>query len=201
MTIKLERRGLPMEFRVKQEEDKPPVLEGYGAVFDKLSEELWGFREKISKGAFKETIGRDDIRFLFNHNADHVLGRNTAGTLELNEDENGLRFEVQLPDTQFARDLAVSVERRDIDQCSFGFLVDKDVWDYTDDDMPIRTLEQVSLFDVSLVTYPAYTDTAASVRSMQDTFEEHMADLKEQKRQKPAISMLKRKLDLLEMDN
>lgn len=200
MPTKMERRGIPVEFRVKQEEDKPPILEGYGAVFDKLSEELWGFREKIAKGAFRETIKTDDIRFLFNHNADHVLGRNTAGTLQLNEDENGLRFEVQLPDTQFARDLAISVERGDIDQCSFGFFTEKDSWDRTDEDSTIRTLEQVSLFDVSLVTYPAYTDTSASVRTMKDTYEEHMAELRD-KKEKTSISVLKRKLDLLEMED
>lgn len=198
--MQIERRELPVELRIKSGdgEDKTPILEGYGAVFDSLSEELWGFREKIEQGAFAETIKNDDVRFLFNHNPDHVLGRNTAKTLTLNEDKKGLRFDVELPDTQFAKDLSESVRRGDINQCSFGFVVEKDSWDYTDEDMPIRSLEQVKLFDVSLVTYPAYQDTSASVRSMKEIFEEQIAQAKQKHETEidPAITAASRTREL-----
>jgi hypothetical protein len=184
--MQIERRELPVELRVKsgEGENETPTLQGYGAVFNSLSEPLWGFREQIANGAFATTIQHDDVRFLFNHNPDHVLGRNKAQTLTLTEDEKGLRFEAKLPDTQFARDLAESVRRGDIDQCSFGFTVSNEEWNYEPEE-PVRTLREVKLFDVSLVTYPAYQDTSASVRSMKEVFEEQIAQAK--KEQKPEV--------------
>lgn len=157
-TLSIEQRG----------EDDPPVIQGHAALFNSLSEPLFGFREKIAPGAFKNAIKEDDIRALFNHNPDHVLGRNKSGTLRLNEDKKGLAIEIDPPDTQVARDLQTSIKRGDITQMSFGFQVVKDTFDHKDDGDVIRTLEEVRLFDVSPVTYPAYTDTDVSVRSFED---------------------------------
>lgn len=195
----LERRAIT---ELRSVESETPVLEGYAAVFNTLSEELWGFRERIAKGAFGKTIQEDDIRFLFNHNADHVLGRNKAKTLLLSEDDRGLKFRVDLPDTQFARDLAESVKRGDIDQCSFGFYVVIDNW-RKEDGVIVRTLEEVELFDVSLVTYPAYKDTTASVRFNQTLFQEKIQELEAPALEAAAqsrILVLKRRLDLLEKE-
>ncbi|MDI9393296.1 MAG: HK97 family phage prohead protease [Synergistota bacterium] len=193
----LERRAIT---ELRSVESETPALEGYAALFDTLSEELWGFRERIAKGAFAKTIKADDIRFLFNHNADHVLGRNRAKTLSLNEDDQGLKFRVDLPGTQFAGDLAESVKRGDIDQCSFGFYVVTDNWK-KENGVIVRTLEEVELFDVSLVTYPAYKDTSASVRSAQTLFQEKIQELEAPAMEAEAqsrILVLKRRLDLLE---
>lgn len=193
----LERRAIT---ELRSVESETPVLEGYAAVFDTLSEELWGFRERIAKGAFAKTIKEDDIRFLFNHNSDHVLGRLKANTLSLNEDDRGLHFRCELPDTSFAKDLAESVRRGDIDQCSFGFYVVTDNWN-KENGVIVRTLEEVELFDVSLVTYPAYKDTTASVRSAQTLFQEKIQELEAPAMEAEAqsrILVLKRRLDLLE---
>lgn len=152
-----------LEIRVDGDEDKRTIV-GYAAVFDKLSKPLFGFRERIAKGAFKKTIQEADIRALFNHDPNHVLGRTKAGTLRLQEDDRGLRIEIDPPDTQFARDLITSIQRRDIDQMSFGFRTIKDQWDHQPDGSVIRTLLEVELFDVSPVTFPAYPQTSVKVR-------------------------------------
>lgn len=166
MTQEIERRNIELtELRVVNENNQKPKIRGHAAVFDKLSEDLGGFREKINPGTFKGTIKKDDIRALFNHDPNYVLGRNKAGTLKLSEDELGLAIEIDPPDTQWARDLIESMNRGDINQMSFGFTV-KDMgetWDMTGK-IPIRELSDVKLFDVSPVTYPAYPQTTVKVR-------------------------------------
>ena len=145
-------------------------LVGYSAVFNELSPDLGGFREKIAPGAFSDAIESDDIRALFNHDANIVLGRNKSGTLRLSEDDKGLRMEIDLPDTQAARDLAVSVGRGDISGQSFAFKVlpgGQNV-DKQDDGTVIRTITKAQLFDVGPVTYPAYPQTDVAVRSMRE---------------------------------
>lgn len=144
--------------------DEAPTIKGYAARFDKWSEKLFGFfREKIQRGAFSKTIAESDIRGLVNHDPQFVLGRNKAGTLRLAEDEKGLAFEIDPPDTQWARDLVTSMKRGDINQASFGFQTIKDEWNEDGDE---RTLLEVNLFDVSVVTYPAYKQTSSVVRSL-----------------------------------
>lgn len=164
MTIQAERRGLAVaELRLARAETR--TIAGYAAVFNALSEDLGWFREQIAPGAFAESIRRgDDVRALINHDSNLVLGRTAAGTLRLQEDERGLLVEIDAPDTQVARDLIVSMERGDVTQMSFGFFTQKQQWDETTDP-PTRTLQQVTLFDVSVVTYPAYPQTDVSVRS------------------------------------
>jgi HK97 family phage prohead protease len=161
-----QRRSFPLrELRVEPGPDNQRKIVGYAAVFDVLSEPLWGFREKIRKGAFTKTIGEADIRALFNHDENYVLGRNTAGTLKLWEDDTGLGIEILTPDTQWARDLIVTMERGDVDQMSFSFRVVREEWTHTPVE-EIRTLIEVEARDVSPVTFPAYTQTIAQVRSV-----------------------------------
>lgn len=140
-------------------------LEGYAAVFNQLSNPLGGFREKINRGAFAETIKKDDIRALFNHDPNFVLGRTTAGTLRLKEDEYGLKIDVDMPDTEWSRGLRETIKRGDVSQMSFGFIVEKDEWDGNDPKNVIRTLKQVQLMDISPVTFPAYPQTDVSARN------------------------------------
>jgi hypothetical protein len=140
-------------------------ISGYAAVFNQLSEDLGGFREKILPGAFSRCLGSNpDVRCLFNHNSDALLGRTKAGTLRLSEDRTGLYFDCDLPDTQAGRDVRASIKRGDITQCSFGFTVQGQNWL---ENGTVRELTDVDLFDVSPVTYAAYPQTSVSARQQQ----------------------------------
>lgn len=166
MNKKFERRAFAaQEFRVDTT-GTVPKLRGHAAVFDQLSEDLGGFREKIAPGAFANSITQDDVRALFNHDANFVLGRNKSGTLRMVEDETGLQVEIDQPDTQLGRDIITSVARGDITQMSFGFTTIRDAWAKIENEW-VRTLLEVKLYDVSPVTYPAYPQTDVAVRSLQ----------------------------------
>ncbi|HQM91462.1 MAG TPA: HK97 family phage prohead protease [Syntrophales bacterium] len=163
--MKQERRTLHSEFRVEQREDGKKLIRGHAAVFNSETDLGW-FRERIAPGAFSESIGKDDVRALFNHDENFILGRNKAGTLTMREDEQGLYVEIDPPDTQVARDLVTSIERGDISQMSFGFQTIKDSWETEENAAKdLRTLEKVKLWDVSPVTFPAYQETDVAVRS------------------------------------
>lgn len=156
------------KLQVETREDGKRRIMGHAAVFNQLSEDLGGFREQIAPGAFEEAIKADDVRALYNHNPDHILGRNLAGTLKLSEDARGLAIEIDPPDTQIARDLLVSMERGDINQMSFGFSVKPNGqnWAKNDEGQVIRTLTRVRLYDVSPVTFPAYPQTDVAARAL-----------------------------------
>jgi HK97 family phage prohead protease len=154
--------------------DKPRHFTGHASVFNRLSVELWGFYERVSPNAFDSAIaGEDDVRFLINHEPTLLLARTKSGTLELSKDDDGLLADADLPDTGPARDLAVQMDRGDMDQMSFGFRTIEDSWDEEDVEtndgetvkISVRTLEKVELFDVSAVTFPAYPDTDAELNS------------------------------------
>ncbi len=168
----LERRHFNVEgLKVETRADGKRTLSGHAAVFNVLSENLGGFRETIKPGAFATALTRDDIRALFNHDPNFVLGRNRAGTLRLTEDERGLAIECDAPSTPTIGDLVIApIERGDISQMSFGFSVMPGGQDWAEDEdgMMIRTITEVKLFDVSPVTFPAYTATDIAVRSLAD---------------------------------
>lgn len=161
--FELERRAFTVEsLRASaDEETKIPKIEGYAAVFNKLSEDLGGFREKIEFGAFSETVD-DDVRALFNHDVNYVLGRTTNDTLQLQENRLGLKVKITPPGTQWANDLIVSIQRGDINQMSFGFTVIDDSWE-TKNEENIRTVKKVRLYDVSPVTFAAYPQTKVKI--------------------------------------
>jgi len=152
------------------------TLRGYAAVFDKLSKPLYGFREKVKRGAFKESVKGGNIRALWNHNTDMVLGSTKNNTLRLEEDDKGLRFELDLPDTQYGRDAAVSVSRGDVDGMSFAFNVRKQEWDETDLANVVRTLVDVELHEVSPTAFPAYPQTKVVARSVKEDYEDYFAE-------------------------
>lgn len=160
----LEKRTLTSPVEVRKADDKRTVA-GYAALFNSEADIGGAFREVIAPGAFSDTLG-DDIRALVDHDSGRVIGRSTAGTLRLSEDDKGLAVEIDLPDTTDGRDLAVSLERGDISGMSFGFRVTKDTWDETGD-MPLRTIQAVDLFEVSAVAFPAYDDTTLALRSLE----------------------------------
>jgi len=170
---KLEKDSLPLpekrcvqlqELRVVRAEGEGPRIEGYAALFDVWSQDLGGFREIIRPGAFTKTLKDGaDVRALFNHNADFVLGRIKSGTLELAEDDKGLRIVAKPPETQLINDLVLApMERGDLDQMSFAFRTIRDTWG-KQDGKPSRELLEAQLYDVSIVTYPAYEETTAQV--------------------------------------
>ena len=152
-----------MEFRA---EGDGMTFRGYAAKFNAWSEPL-PFRETILPGAFTRTLrSRNEIKAFVNHDTNMVIGSTRAKTLRLTQDERGLLAEIDLPDTTYGRDLAVSVQRGDVSGMSFGFYVPKggDSWnaDYTE-----RTVSEIALFEVSPVTgFPAYRQTTAAVRSL-----------------------------------
>jgi HK97 family phage prohead protease len=122
------------------------------------------FSEVIRRGAFTQTLQAGaDVRALFNHNPDlGVLGRTKSGTLKLWEDERGLAFECELPDTALGNSIATSIQRGDLDGCSFAFAVTEEIWS----EGPMREVRILDLFDVSVVTYPAYDHTELDLRSV-----------------------------------
>lgn len=153
-------------------------LTGYAAKFNSSTLLNKGahnqFRETIAPTAFARALRENaDVRMLRNHDPNFVLGRTKSGTLRLSADKVGLLFECMLPDTQDARDLHTVIARGDMDQCSFAFKATKDEWGDSDDydengrPIPLRTLRDVDLFDVSAVTYPAYEDTSVSARALE----------------------------------
>ncbi|KLI18276.1 HK97 family phage prohead protease [Brachyspira hyodysenteriae] len=150
----------------KSTEEEPLKLRGYAIVYNSLSEPLYGdlFRERINRGAFTKSLLENDQVCLWGHDTRYVLGRKSAGTLILREDDKGLYFEVELPNTTWARDLKESVDRGDIKQMSFGFKVVRENWidnkeTLKEYGMPIREVEEITLHEISLVTFPAYTET------------------------------------------
>lgn len=161
----VERRTTTATVELRAEGDKRTAV-GHAAVFGKLSQNLGGFVERVAPGAFTKTIDEQDIRALFNHHEDHVLGRLGAGTLRMTEDDDGLSYEIDLPDTTIGRDVATLLARGDVSGSSFGFRVIEDEWGETEQGFPLRTLKQVSLRDVGPVTFPAYTDSKAALRSL-----------------------------------
>ncbi|OMC81857.1 peptidase U35 [Viridibacillus sp. FSL H7-0596] len=143
-------------------DDQPAMISGYASVFNSKTSIGDYFEEVIAPGAFARSLAENDVRALFNHNWDKVLGRTRSGTLRLIEDERGLKFEVDLPNTTAARDLAESMERKDIDQCSFGFIASAEKWDYSVEPA-LRTVVEADLYEISVVSIPAYDDTEAAV--------------------------------------
>lgn len=149
-------------------------LSGYAAVFNQETVIAGMFREVILPGAFADAVVNDDVRAQFNHGDGGVLplGRTKAGTLRLTEDDHGLHYEIDMPDTTQARDLMVSVGRGDVAESSFMFSVDSadETWDYAatkSGSLPLRQIARVKLYDVSPVTFPAYAGTSVSARAME----------------------------------
>lgn len=143
-----------------------PVITGYAAKFNSYSEDLGGFIEVIRPGAFSRTLGNNaDVRCLFNHNEDIILGRTKSKTLRLSEDQTGLYFECDVPNSRM--DVYEAVKRGDVSECSFGFCcVDENFANNpTGNPATLREILDADLFDVSVVTYPAYPNTNASARS------------------------------------
>lgn len=150
-----------------REEGNELKIEGYFAVFNSIYQIFDDLSESVAPGAFDDTLG-DDIRALINHDSSLVLGRNTAHTLELRQDEHGLWGSITInPNDQDAMNLYARVQRGDVDQCSFGFDILSEDYDVRDDGSVHWTIKKVRLYEVSVCTFPAYEETNVKARSAQ----------------------------------
>lgn len=161
----------PLEVRAAAD-GGPTELAGYASVFEQWSEirDIWGasWMESVARGAYAKTIGEADVRALFNHNPDVVLGRNRAGTLELSEDATGLRDVIRPPDNAWGRPVLDAVQRGDITGQSIAFQVIKERWERpaARGELAKRTILEARLVDVSVVTFPAFEQTSVQARAM-----------------------------------
>lgn len=154
------------------QEDSPRIISGYAAVFNQVAQigRWYRYKEQIASGAF-DGCNYDKCVACFNHNTDNILARFSSGTLKLSVDEVGLRFEFEVPNTTVGNDMYELVKRGDISQCSFAFVVAEESWKYDEqnDENDLRTIEKIAeLWDVSLVTYPAYEGTSVDARSAEE---------------------------------
>lgn len=159
----MQTRSLTSKFETREAEDGL-YIEGYFSVFNTNYDIFEGASESIAPGAFSKTLG-NDIRALIDHETRLVLGRNKSGTLELREDSHGLWGRIKInPNDQDALNLYERVKRGDVDQCSFGFQIVNEETDFREDGSVHWTIKEVNLFEVSVVTFPAYEDTSVIAR-------------------------------------
>ena len=151
------------EFRMESAEQNGNTIRGYAAVYNSDSEWMGGFYEQIATGAF-DGVMENDVRAYFNHDENLLLGRVSSGTLRISTDKRGLFYEVDLPNTTYANDLAELMKRGDVNQSSFAFLIEQDRWEQRDG-TTYRIIEKVSrLLDVSPVSQPAYPDATSELK-------------------------------------
>jgi uncharacterized protein len=184
---------------IRKDEEGKTTASGYAAVFEKLSLPIVDFKEKIRSGAFATSLKNNNVRALWNHNPDFVLGSTKAGTLRLMEDAKGLRFELDLPDTQVGRDAAVSISRGDVEGMSFGFRVLKQEWDTTDSKNIVRTLVDLDLREVSPTAFPAYPQTKVNVRTIDEDYQEYLQsrNTEDQEKQSAILALMRNKITIL----
>lgn len=157
------RGGIAAEIRA---EDDGIRVAGYAAIFNEEADIGGWFRERIAPGAFRDAIGRDDVVFVINHEG-LPLARTRSGTLTLREDDRGLWMETILdPADPDVNSIVPKMKRGDLDKMSFAFISEVEEWDETGE-TPLRTVKQVRLFDVSIVTTPAYAGTSIGLRGLE----------------------------------
>lgn len=174
---KNEIRNINIEIsHVEKRDDAPDKLSGYAIVFNVLSEPIFGlFKERVMPEALEKTLKEDDQLCLWGHDAMYVLGRKSANTLDLRVDDKGLYFEVTPPNTNWARDLVESVHRGDINQMSFGFKVFDERWiqdkeTIKEHGMPIREILGIKLYEISIVSFPAYSQSSVRNHNNEDMY-------------------------------
>lgn len=177
--LKVEQRVFTTRVEVRSAADDGSIpMSGHAGLFNTRAEIVPGYFEEVAPGAFRDAILRDDVRLLINHDPNYVLARNTAGTLRLSEDVTGLACDADMAPTSYAQDLSVSMARGDITQMSFAFISQAEDWTELPTGDWLRRINAVQLFDVSVVTYPAYAGTDAAVRSAA-IFKERVEEMRE----------------------
>lgn len=192
--LELRNHSGAVEFRAS--DSGPGKLAGYAAVFNRFSQNLGGFVEQVDPRAFNKTLSDGGPVFArFNHDSSLLLGTTEGGTLTLETDGTGLRYEVDLPDTSAGRDVRALAQRGDLRYSSFAFRVmpEGDEWDYTPGGFLLRTLTEVQLHDVAPVTDPAYRDTTTGLRSLAERFELDLEQVKREARSGDLPSLVRAK--------
>lgn len=191
----LELRQISTDLEIRKEGDQKRIT-GYAVKWDKYSNPIFFFKEKFIKGAFKKSLEGGDIRALWQHDTAQVLGRTKNKTLKLKEDDKGLWYEIIPPSWAFG--ILETIERGDVTESSFGFRMKKEQWDDTDPKLPIRTIIEAELVEVSPVTFAAYPQSKIGVRNMHAVYDEHMKKEEELKhRKKNKFDMIMRNHDLI----
>lgn len=160
-----------------REEDGNLYIEGYFAVFNSVYNIAPGMSESIAPGAFSKVLN-NDVRCLTDHDTRLVLGRTTANTFEIREDEHGLWGRALVnPNDQDAMNTKARVDRGDVNQASFGFDILDEETEYRDDGSIHWTIKEVELYECSVCTFPAYKETNITARSAQkDEIEKRKAE-------------------------
>ena len=162
-TMQRQVRSVASNFKTREDGEEKRI-EGYFAVFNSVYEIFPGMTESVAPGAFSKTLD-GDIRALIDHETMYVLGRNQAGTLELREDDKGLWGSILInPNDQDAMNLYSRVERGDVNQCSFGFDILSEETDFRENGDVHWTIKEVRLYEVSVCTFPAYSETQVEAR-------------------------------------
>jgi hypothetical protein len=184
----MEKRILaPQTVEIRARDDGKSVIEGYVVKWNQRSHVMmdwWGdkFVERVAKGAFSRSLSeKEDIKAFWNHNSDMVLGSTKAGTLQLSEDDVGLRYSIDPPETTWGRDCMESIRRGDVSGTSFGFFVRKDDWEYlAEEDIYQRTLLDIDLIEISPTPLPAYPDSEVQIseRALSSESKEKLTTLK-----------------------
>lgn len=199
-TVHDERLWMATGLEVRTKDTGGKMITGYAVKWEELSVQMGGwykFRERFRKGAFADSISKDDQRALWSHDTSQVLGRTKNGTLRLWEDDIGLRFEIDLPETTAGRDAYESINRGDVDGVSFGFRMNKEEWDETDPSNIIRTVLRANLIEVSPVAFPAYEGSSeVSVRSQEDAYKRYREQNTKDKAEQDRIGLLRKRFDL-----
>lgn len=178
----------PLEIR--EEDDGKRTLSGYAVKWEMKSQPMGWFRrfkEQFKRGAFADSLTKDDQRYLWSHDISKVLGRTKNGTLRLYEDNIGLRFELDLPNTTLGNDTYESIKRGDVDGVSFGFRMKKEEWDESDPDNVLRTILQADLFEISAVAFPAYPDSEVQARSESDPYQQYKQEQEQRSKRKKLL--------------
>lgn len=167
--MKAEKRFAVAGVSQRAKDGEAPVIEGHGALFDTETVIAGLFRERIAKGAFADSLRDQDVVVAYNHEASMLLGRVSAGTARVYEDDKGLRYEATPPATR--ADVVESVKRGDVTGSSFQFTVENDAdeeWDFAESKkgmLPLRTIKRARLYEVGPVVFPAYETTTVSARA------------------------------------
>jgi len=153
------------------------TISGYASTYESISKDLGGFKEIIKRGAFAGVLRRNpDVIANVNHNDAQILARSN-NNLELGEDHHGLYFAFDVPETTYGNDLLINVRAGNVSECSFAFKVGSETWDEAPDGTPLREIHDIEdLYDVALVTTPAYNDTSIALRHLADHKSKHGID-------------------------
>lgn len=175
-------------------------LGGYALVYDRLSQNLGGYVERVLEGALDKTLAENsDVLCRFQHADQFLLGRTSSGTLTLKPDATGLDYTVDVPATDYGENCYALAERGDLRSSSFAFYTVRDDWGLTEQGFPIRTLVEIKLVDVAPVVQPAYPDATAGLRSLAEHRGLDIADITERAQANALAELLREKPTVLDL--